>query len=104
MTTGVYLIHFLQPYKHARHYIGFATDVEARIAEHRRGNGARLMTVVKRAGIAWVVAKVWPGRDRAFERRLKRRHGASRFCPICRGSVQKNLWEVEWDVREDDIR
>jgi predicted GIY-YIG superfamily endonuclease len=30
----VYLIHFDRPYHHARHYIGYTDDVDARLAGH----------------------------------------------------------------------
>lgn len=81
---SVYLIHFDRPYKHARHYLGWALDIDARLAAHRGGSGARLMSVVKAEGIGWVLARTWHGVDRNFERRLKNRGGASRICPVCR--------------------
>ena len=77
----VYLLHFDRPYHHARHYIGFATDLDRRMEEHRAGRGARLMAVIASAGIGFVVARTWPG-DRKLERRLKNYHGP-RLCPIC---------------------
>src|ERR1022692_3195850 len=49
----VYLIHFDRPYKHARHYIGWALDVRRRLTEHAAGRGAHLLAVVKAAGIGW---------------------------------------------------
>ncbi len=101
----VYLIHFDTQYHHAQHYVGYADNVYLRIAQHRKGNGARLMTVIGAAGITWRVARVWWGADRAFERRLKNRHGAGRFCPICRGELQLELdWlavpeiKLDWDA------
>ena len=52
MAAGtVYLLHFDQPYKHARHYIGWAVNLTARLAAHERGYGARLLAVVRDAGI-----------------------------------------------------
>ena len=44
MAAGtVYLLHFDQPYKHARHYVGWtARNVRCRLAEHAAGRGARL--------------------------------------------------------------
>jgi hypothetical protein len=92
VTTGtVYLIHFHQPIgghprggprSFAQHYLGHAADLEARIAEHRRGQGSRLMAAVSAAGVGFVVARTWPG-DRALERQLKRRHDSPGLCPIC---------------------
>ena len=83
----VYLIHFEARHKHAGHYLGFATDLSQRMAQHRGGNGARLMEVIASAGIGWKVVRTWVG-DRAFERRLKRRKNTPRWlCPVCRGEV-----------------
>jgi predicted GIY-YIG superfamily endonuclease len=82
-TAGtIYLIHFDQPYKHARHYIGWAIDVVKRLAEHAAGRGAHLMAVIKDAGITWQLARTWPG-DRRRERALKNMGGARRRCPLC---------------------
>lgn len=78
----IYLLHFSQPYKHARHYIGFTTDLPKRIHQHLTGHGARLMEVVTAAGIGWTLARTWNG-TRTFERQLKDRHNAPRLCPIC---------------------
>jgi hypothetical protein len=83
-TMGVvYLIHFDQPYKHARHYWGWALRMEARQRHHREGNGARLLAVILEAGIGWEVALVIPG-DKNKERQMKNRGGATRLCPICK--------------------
>lgn len=78
----VYLLHFDRPYEHARHYLGWTVDLPARLAEHAAGRGARLLTVVRAAGIGWALARTWPG-DRHRERQLKRQGGASRRCPLC---------------------
>jgi predicted GIY-YIG superfamily endonuclease len=83
VTAGtVYLLHFDRPYKHARHYTGWATDLPARLATHESGRGARLLAVARGAGISWRLARTWPG-GRARERQLKRQGGASRHCPMC---------------------
>lgn len=78
----IYLIHFDQRFGHAGHYLGWAKNLEARVAHHRKGTGARLLQVVNQAGIDWNVVKTWQG-DRHLERRLKNRGGASRLCPAC---------------------
>jgi len=90
---AVYLLHFSEPYRHARHYRGSARDVPARLRKHAAGRGARLLAVVQAAGITWELARVWPG-GRARERQLKRQGGASRQCPLCgvrpRGEPPRN--------------
>lgn len=79
----VYLLHFDKPYKHARHYLGFAEHLDARLEHHRNGTGARLMQVIKDNGITWQLARTWQGKDRNFERMLKNRKYTPRLCPIC---------------------
>jgi len=71
----VYLIHLDQRYKHAGHSQHWTRDLTARIAEHLRGQGARLMEVIKDAGITWQVSRTWEG-DRNLERAIKNRHEA----------------------------
>ena len=81
----VYLLHFDRRYEHAGHYLGWAADLDSRLAAHRAGAGARLTSVVKGAGIDWsLAAATWSG-DRALERRIKRNGGLARCCPICGG-------------------
>lgn len=84
----VYLLHFDAPYQHARHYIGFAVDLEARLKEHEKGQGSRLLAVVAAAGIGWVLARTWQNVDRYVERQLKNRGGAGRICPHCGAKVE----------------
>jgi hypothetical protein len=64
---AVYLIHFDRPIGdpgnprgQARHYIGYADDLERRLAQHRSGNGSALMAAVARVGIPWQVVRTWP--------------------------------------------
>jgi predicted GIY-YIG superfamily endonuclease len=85
----VYLIHFDQPYKHARHYLGYTEStvtLAARVKHHLAGRGSRLMDVVTRAGIKWSVVRTWPQADRNFERKLKNWKKTSRLCPVCRAT------------------
>ncbi len=91
----VYLLHLDRPYKHARHYLGHAVDLDARLAQHAAGRGARLLQVVKAAGIKWTLAQTWPG-GRDIERKLshgdplwgKRQKNSPRLCPICQAQAQ----------------
>lgn len=87
----VYLIHFNRPYKHARHYLGYADNLDGRIKHHREGNGANFMRVVTEAGISWDVSRVWEGEGRDFERKLKNGHNVAHYCPVCRKT--RKTWE-----------
>lgn len=78
----IYLIHFDTPYKHAKHYLGWTTDLSARLVAHASGDGSRLMSIVNGAGITWRLARTWTG-TRYRERQLKRQGGKARMCPAC---------------------
>jgi hypothetical protein len=59
----VYVLHFEPAYRHARHYVGWAVNVDARVQ----------------------LATTMPG-SRFLERRLKRWHNTGQFCPVCRAA------------------
>ena len=85
----VYLVHFKQPYHHARHYVGYTKDVAQRIAEHRAGHGSRLLAAVAAAGVGFDVAFTWKRASRTFERNVHRCKNTPRLCPICAGSDRR---------------
>ena len=84
----VYLIHFSKAYKHARHYLGSAEDVNERLDLHRKGQGARLTQIAADAGITFEIVRTWNG-SRKEERKLKNRHNAPKLCPVCNPRVSK---------------
>jgi anti-sigma regulatory factor (Ser/Thr protein kinase)/predicted GIY-YIG superfamily endonuclease len=84
----IYLIHLNRPYKHAKHYLGWAADLDARLAQHQNGTGARLLQVARNNGISWQLARTWQG-DRHRERQLKNQGGRSRMCPVCKHTTPK---------------
>lgn len=88
---AVYLLHFDRPYRHAKHYMGYAADdrLHERIDQHYNatpgdGKHHRLMQVVRAAGIGFTLARVWKRGTRTLERKLKRQSHATRLCPLCR--------------------
>ena len=57
----VYLLHFQRPistHHTCQHYLGFALDLDARLAEHLSGRGARLTQVALERHIDFVVARI----------------------------------------------
>lgn len=84
MSGQLYLLHFTTPLKHARHYLGWATDVPARLKTHARGQGARLVEVLEELGIGWELA-ARAGGTRLMERKLKLSKNVPRICPVCQG-------------------
>lgn len=85
----VYLLHFNEPYCHARHYLGSTDDLDNRQQEHRTGQGARLTQVIHNAGITFILARTWEG-GRDLERKLKRWHKSPDLCPICKAQKQEH--------------
>ena len=91
VTGTVYLLHFDRPYRHARHYCGWTTDLDTRLAQHRSGHGARLIAVITAAGIGFTLARTWAG-TRSRERQIKRQGGLSRCCPDCGVRPRHGRW------------
>jgi predicted GIY-YIG superfamily endonuclease len=91
--TGCYLIHFNTPYtspngkKTISHYLGWSSDITARLAHHANGTGARVMEVIHEAGITFTCARQWKGATRTDERHMKNRHNHRALCPICHGQI-----------------
>jgi predicted GIY-YIG superfamily endonuclease len=80
----VYLLHFERPvYGTSRHYIGFTTNLEQRLAMHRSGHGARITSIAAKKGIAWELAYVWEDGDKELERYLKKGGRGRKYCAIC---------------------
>ncbi len=89
----VYLLHFYDPetlrsarLHRAGHYCGMSEDVSKRVAEHGTSKGAKLTLAARKAGLSWVVVKVWHG-GRRLERQIKSQKHGPRYCPICRGEI-----------------
>jgi predicted GIY-YIG superfamily endonuclease len=87
----VYLLHFMEPYYHARHYVGGTDSLARRIREHQQGMGSKLVRAVNKAGIPWVVARVWHGSTWAWERKLHERHETRLFCPYCNPAIAVDM-------------
>lgn len=88
----VYLLHFDQPYHHARHYLGFCEDgnIAKRMRWHRSGNGSKLIRAITRAGISFRLVKIWLDKDRHFERSLKNKKRTPALCPVCKLHRKEN--------------
>lgn len=96
----LYLLHFAEPYHHARHYLGYAIGTgrgrayaQAQCDGHAIG-AHELVMAAQWAGIEIEVAAVWVGHGRATRRELKRGHNLARHCPICRSAAESALEEI----------
>jgi hypothetical protein len=84
----IYLLHFDRSYKHARHYLGWTSNLEQRLERHRAGRGSPLIAAAVADGIEFRLAATWAG-DRHEERPLHRyKNSGARLCPICRAERQ----------------
>lgn len=84
----IYLVHFDKPFRHARHYLGWASRLDARLAHHANGTGANLLRHAKEAGVTWQLVRIWPDQSRLEERRLKNMGSRARLCPVCNPTVR----------------
>ena len=99
----VYMLCFSEPYtgtparpgnkpQVVQHYLGLApASLGRRLAAHRSGNGARLISVISAAGIGWELARTWPPAP-GLERRLKKRKKARELCPRCTPGAGLGRW------------
>lgn len=78
----VYILHFSQPYKHCRHYVGYSANVARRFREHLAGHGVGLTKAVIDAGITIVLARKISG-NRSTERLIRELKSTPSLCPIC---------------------
>ncbi len=85
----VYLIHLHAPLKHARHYLGWSSNLRRRIYIHGRGlsDSCSFMRAVDAAAIKWRVVRIWWPGDRALERQFKDEAHVARLCPVCRAKA-----------------
>jgi N-acetylglutamate synthase-like GNAT family acetyltransferase len=89
MTSYIYVLHFDDPLKHARHYIGCTESLKARLVRHATGHGARIMRVCIEQGISWRLGSLMTcshKRMRELERSPKDQHNSERYCSLCYGN------------------
>lgn len=99
---GCYLLCFNKPYRHARHYLGWSDDIEARVEQHLAGKGARLVSVVMQSGVRVDLVRTWEGYSRIQERELKNKRNAAYLCPRCARTrkVRRRLEQLINELRQ----
>lgn len=98
----VYLLHFSEAFKHARHYVGFCEkyeNLDSRFDYHSNGNGSKLLAAVSAAGIKFKCVRLWTG-TRSDERRIKNGTHSAGYCPECctRPRPRKPMTLTELDL------
>ena len=81
----VYLIHFNRPLKHARHYLGWTSNLRKRLNAHEDGTGSVLLRALAERGIGWKLVRTWDNAGLDVERKLKKQGSRARLCPLCQG-------------------
>jgi hypothetical protein len=89
----IYMLHFDQPYRHAKHYVGWTADLFDRLDQHAAGRGARLVAVIWHAGIGFTLIRICEG-TRHTERAIKNAGGAVRYCPACTPQPRNGHWQT----------
>ncbi len=91
-----YLIHFDEPIgkSHAQHYLGYASDLRRRIAQHRASEGSSLVRSANARGISWRVVRVWRDADLDAERALKSMIPKN-LCPHCNVRISRRKARLE---------
>lgn len=92
----LFLLHFAEPYHHARHYLGYAVGTgrgaayARSIAEGLSIGPHELVMAVQWSGIGIEVADVLVGEGRDTQRRLRASHNLARHCRICAGEAESS--------------
>lgn len=83
---GLYLLHLEPRYRHAGHYLGWSSDIAARVHQHAAAGSAAspLIRAALGAGCRLTLTRVWLGQGRTRERQLKRQGGLGQHCPVCK--------------------
>jgi len=82
----VYVLHFDEPLRHSRHYVGSTNVLQKRLISHARGTGSRLCEVLHERQMDWRLATLYVVNSthvRKLERYLKSQHNGPRYCNIC---------------------
>jgi hypothetical protein len=85
----LFLLHFAEPYAHARHYLGYAVgtgrgrEYAKAIADGVAIGPHELVQAVQWSGIAIEVADVLVGEGRETQRRMRSSHNLARHCHLC---------------------
>lgn len=84
----VYLFHFsaplgnrANPRAQASHYLGFAEDLDVRLAKQLAGRGAKIVAAALKKGLIFEIYH-WPA-CLATEKLIKRTKNTARYCPAC---------------------
>lgn len=91
----------------ASHYLGWASDVQARVAQHKAGRGQALTVAAVEKGIGWTV--YYRIGTPALERWLKAHHkNTPQLCPHCATSQARaarygfqSLDQLAFDLADD---
>jgi len=91
-TSLLHLERPLSPAHTAQHYLGWPPGaLDARLAEHAAGRGARFTQAAVERRIGWELVRTWDGGTRVDERRHKTGAHGCRLCPRCRSCREAGM-------------
>ena len=80
----IYILHFSEPFKHAKHYVGSSINPRERIKLHRKGrSGVCLINAVVKEGILLKLGNLIKSDSRNYEKLIKKIKNTKRFCKFC---------------------
>jgi predicted GIY-YIG superfamily endonuclease len=95
----VYLLHYAEPLRLMRHYVGWTSNLQQRIEQHASGDGCYTTAQIHRAGIAFVLVRTWTG-TLQLERKIKR-GGPTNYCPLCKDQRRE---QKQWRRGRAELR
>jgi predicted GIY-YIG superfamily endonuclease len=85
----IYLLHFDQKIGRSQHYLGWTSNLDHRLEDHRAGRGGKTTARFRAAGIGFELAAQWSG-SQDDEKRLKNKSLRS-LCAICKDKTMTVL-------------
>lgn len=94
MIGYIYILHFDEPLRHARHYAGCCHNLKARLIRHANGSGSNLCRVLNERGISWRLGALMScshAQMRRLERQLKDLANSPDYCEYCNPERTRRL-------------
>jgi predicted GIY-YIG superfamily endonuclease len=92
----IYLLHFDQKIGRSQHYLGWTSNLDQRLEDHRTGRGGKTTARFRAAGIGFELAAQWSGSP-DDEKRLKNKSQRS-LCSICKERTMTVLEALQQNV------
>lgn len=102
MKGWLYILHFIAPLHHARHYTGSTRNLLQRLTAHANGHGSALCRHLHANGLQWELGGLYQGTASAIreqERLIKDQHNGPRYCTLCNDPARTPDMLTGYDVQ-----